>query len=155
MAEVVLQRDVARDRPSEFWKTATIHARSCPMQADDPPVAHLRKKLRRATRAAYARADTKAGATSREQAAVHLGVGCSTIEKLAARGEGPFCFRIGSLVRYPVDELEAWMRANDARQARAQSSDGPSGIASQQSGLWGWLPSPCIQECSTGRVGGA
>jgi hypothetical protein len=29
------------------------------MQADDPPIAHPRKKLRRATRAAYARADTK------------------------------------------------------------------------------------------------
>ena len=38
------------------------------------------------------------------------------MEKLAARGEGPFCFRVGNLVRYPVDALEAWRLANDARQ---------------------------------------
>jgi excisionase family DNA binding protein len=120
--------------------------RSCPMQADNPPVAHPRRKLRPATRTAYARANLEAGAISREQAAVHLGVGCSTLEKLAACGEGPFCFRVGNLVRYPVSELEAWKRANDARQAHTQQNDGVSGTASQHSGLWGWPPSPCTQE---------
>jgi excisionase family DNA binding protein len=117
------------------------------MQADDPQVAHPR-----ATRAAYARADTKAGAVTREQAAIHLGVSCSTPEKLASRGEGPFCFRVGNLVRYPLDELEAWKRANDARQVHTQRNDAASGTPSQQSGLWGWLPSPCSP---TGRVAGA
>jgi excisionase family DNA binding protein len=92
-------------------------------QADtEPPVTRLRKKLRPAKRAAQARANHKAGAISREQAAVYLGVGYSTLEKLAARGEGPFCFKVGNLVRYPVDELEAWKRANDARQ---QPGDAP------------------------------
>jgi excisionase family DNA binding protein len=95
------------------------------LQADTkPPVAHLHKKLRPAKRAAQARANHKAGAISREQAAVYLGVGYSTLEKLAARGEGPFCFKVGNLVRYPVDELEAWKRANDARQ---QPGNAPSG----------------------------
>jgi excisionase family DNA binding protein len=116
------------------------------MYADNPLVAHPRKKLRPATRAAYARANLKAGAISREQAAVHLGVGYSTLEKLAARGDGPFCFRVGNLVRYPVDELEAWKRANDARQVHTQRNEGVSRIASQQSGLWGWLPYPRTQE---------
>jgi excisionase family DNA binding protein len=116
------------------------------LQADIKPVAPLHKKLRPAKRAAQARANLDAGAISREQAAVHLGVGCSTLEKLAARGEGPFCFRVGNLVRYPVDLLDAWKRANDARQAHTQRNDGVSGIASQQSGLWGWLPSPCTQQ---------
>jgi excisionase family DNA binding protein len=114
------------------------------MQADNPPVAHLHRKPRPATRA-HPRADPKAGAISREQAAVQLGVTCSTLEKLAARGEGPFCFRVGDLVRYPVDELEAWKRANDARQVHTQRNDAASGIPSQRSGLWGWLPSPCTQ----------
>jgi excisionase family DNA binding protein len=81
-----------------------------------PPTAPLRKKPRPAERAAQARANNRAGAISREQAAVYLGVGYSTLEKLAARGEGPFCFRVGNLVRYPVAELEVWKRANDARQ---------------------------------------
>jgi excisionase family DNA binding protein len=90
--------------------------------ATKPPVGHLRKRLRPAKRAAQARANNKAGAISREQAAVYLGVGYSTLEKLAARGEGPFCFKVGNLVRYPVDELEAWKRANDARQ---QPGDAP------------------------------
>jgi len=95
------------------------------LQADTkPPFAHLHKKLRPAKRAAQARANHKAGAISREQAAVYLGVGYSTLEKLAARGEGPFCFRVGNLVRYPVDELEAWKRANDARQPPTQGNDG-------------------------------
>jgi excisionase family DNA binding protein len=95
------------------------------LQADTkPPVAQLHKKLRPAERAAQARANHKAGAISREQAAVYLGVGYSTLEKLAARGEGPFCFRVGNLVRYPVDELEAWKRANDARQPPTQGNDG-------------------------------
>jgi excisionase family DNA binding protein len=95
------------------------------LQADTkPPVAHLHKKLPPAKRAAQARANHKAGAISREQAAVYLGVGYSTLEKLAARGEGPFCFRVGNLVRYPVDELEAWKRANDARQPPTQGNDG-------------------------------
>jgi excisionase family DNA binding protein len=79
--------------------------------ATKPPVGHLRKRLRPAKRAAQARANHKAGAISREQAAVYLGVGYSTLEKLAARGEVPFCFRIGNLVRYPIDESEAWKRA--------------------------------------------
>lgn len=88
------------------------------MDADTtPPTASLRKKPRPAERAAQARANNRAGAISREQAAVYLGVGYSTLEKLAARGEGPFCFRVGTLVRYPVDALEAWKLANDARQA--------------------------------------
>jgi excisionase family DNA binding protein len=116
------------------------------MQANNRPSAHLRGKLRPATRAAYARADARAGAISREQAAVQLGVANSTLEKLAARGEGPFCFRVGDLVRYPVDELEAWKRANDARRVHTQKNEAASGIASQRSGLWGWLPSPCTQE---------
>jgi excisionase family DNA binding protein len=116
------------------------------MQADNPPSAHLYRKPRPATRAAYARADPKAGAISRKQAAVRLGVAYSTLEKLAARGEGPFCFCVGDLVRYPVDKLEAWKRANDARQVHTQRNDGASGIACQQSGLWGWLPSQCTQE---------
>jgi excisionase family DNA binding protein len=116
------------------------------MQADKPPDAYSSKKLRPATSAASARANLKAGAISREQAAVHLGVGYSTLEKLAARGEGPLCFRVGDLVRYLLDELEAWKRANDARQAHTQRDDGVSGTASQHSGLWGWLPSPCTQE---------
>ena len=116
------------------------------MQIENPPVAHPRKKVRPAKRAVYARADLKAGALSREQAAVHLGVGASTLEELAARGEGPFCLRVGDLVRYPVDELEAWKRSNDARQAHTQRNDVASGIASQQSGLWGWLRDPCTQE---------
>jgi excisionase family DNA binding protein len=95
-------------------------------QADtESPAAGPHKKLRPAERAAQARANHKAGAISREQAAVYLGVGYSTLEKLAARGEGPFCFRVGNLVRYPVDELEAWKRANDARQPPAQGNDGP------------------------------
>jgi excisionase family DNA binding protein len=93
--------------------------------ASKPPVSRLRnrgtihrngKRLRPAKRAAQARANHKAGAISREQAAVYLGVGYSTLEKLAARGEGPFCFKVGNLVRYPVEELEPWKRANDARQ---------------------------------------
>jgi excisionase family DNA binding protein len=75
-------------------------------------------------RAAQARAN-KAGAISREQAAVYWGVGYSTLEKKAARGEGPFCFRTGSLVRYPVAELEAWKRANDARQPSNQEGEPP------------------------------
>jgi excisionase family DNA binding protein len=96
------------------------------LQADTkPPVTHLHKKLRPAKRAAQARANHKAGAISREQAAVYLGVGYSTLEKLAARGEGPFCFRVGNLVRYPADELEAWKRANDARQQPNQGNDAP------------------------------
>jgi excisionase family DNA binding protein len=100
--------------------------RSSTLQADTkPPVTHLHKKLRPAKRAAQARANHKAGALSREQAAVYLGVGYSTLEKLAARGEGPFCFRVGNLVRYPVDELEAWKRANDARQQPNQGNDAP------------------------------
>jgi excisionase family DNA binding protein len=41
----------------------------------------------------------RAEAISREQAAVYLGVGYSTLEKLAARGEGPFSFKVGNLVR--------------------------------------------------------
>lgn len=90
-----------------------------------PPVAHLRKKLRPARRSAQARANHKAGAISREQASVYLGVGYSTLEKLAARGEGPFCFRVGKLVRYPVDELEAWKRANDARLPPTDGNEGP------------------------------
>jgi excisionase family DNA binding protein len=95
-------------------------------QADiEPPVAHFHKKPRPATRAAHARANHKAGAISREQASVYLGVGYSTLEKLAARGEGPFCFRVGNVVRYPVDELEAWKRANDARQPPTQGNDRP------------------------------
>jgi excisionase family DNA binding protein len=95
-------------------------------QADTkPPVTHLRKKLRPAKRAAQARANHKAGAISRERASVYLGVGYSTLEKLAARGEGPFCFRVGNLVRYPLDELEAWKRANDARKPTTQGNDGP------------------------------
>jgi excisionase family DNA binding protein len=91
--------------------------------ATKPPVGHLRKRLRPAKRAAQARANHKAGAISREEAAVYLGVGYSTLEKLAARGEGPFCFRVGNLVRYPVDELEAWKRANDARQPPTKGND--------------------------------
>jgi excisionase family DNA binding protein len=153
MAEMVLGGDVPPDnqhrhpdaRLAEFRKAATIHARVVPMQADNPP-AHLHRKLRPAARAAYTRGDPRAGAISREQAAVHLGVDYSTLEKLAAHGEGPFCFRIGNLIRYPVDELEAWKRANDARQAHTQRNDVASGIASQQSGLWGWLRYPCTQE---------
>jgi hypothetical protein len=43
------------------------------MQVDNPPVPSPRKKLRAAKRAAYARANLKAGTISREQAAVHLG----------------------------------------------------------------------------------
>jgi excisionase family DNA binding protein len=82
-------------------------------------------KPRPAKRAAQARANHHAGAISREQAAVYLGVGYSTLEKLAARGEGPFCFRVGNLVRYPVDELEAWKQANDARRPPTQGNDGP------------------------------
>jgi excisionase family DNA binding protein len=109
--------------------------RSCPMQADNPPDAYPSRTLRPAMRAASARANLKAGAISREQAAVYLGVGYSTFEKLAARGEGPFCFRVGDLVRYPVDELDAWKRANDARQVHTQRNEGVSGIASQHSGL--------------------
>jgi excisionase family DNA binding protein len=93
--------------------------------ATKPPVGHLRKRLRPAKRAAQARANHKAGAISREQAAIYLGVGYSTLEKLAARGEGPFCFRVGNLVRYPLAELEAWKRANDARQPPIQENDGP------------------------------
>jgi excisionase family DNA binding protein len=111
------------------------------MQADNPPVARLHRKPHAATRA-HPRAAPKAGAISRKQAATQLGVAASTLEKLAARGEGPFCFRVGDLVRYPVDELEAWKRANDARQAHTQRDDAASGIARQQSGLWGRLPSP-------------
>ena len=96
------------------------------MQADTKPsVAHLHKRLRAAKSAAQARANHKAGAISREQAAVYLGVGYSTLEKLAARGEGPFCFRVGNLVRYPVDGLEAWKRANDARLPPIQGNDAP------------------------------
>jgi excisionase family DNA binding protein len=87
------------------------------------PAAH--RKARPAERAAEARANRKAGAISREEAAIYLGVGYSTLEKLAARGEGPFCFRVGSVIRYPVDELEAWKRANDARQSPAQGNDAP------------------------------
>jgi excisionase family DNA binding protein len=94
-------------------------------QADtEPPVAHLHKRRGPARRAAQARANHKAGAISREQASVYLGVGYSTLEKLAARGEGPFCFRVGNLVRYPVDELEEWKRANDARKQTTQGNDG-------------------------------
>jgi excisionase family DNA binding protein len=81
------------------------------------PAIHV--KPRADKRAAQARANHKAGAVSREQAAGHLGVGYSTLEKMAARGEGPFCFRVGSVIRYPVDELEAWKRANYARQPPA------------------------------------
>jgi len=33
--------------------------------------------------------------------------------------------RVGNLVRYPIDELEAWKRANDARQPRTQGNDRP------------------------------
>jgi excisionase family DNA binding protein len=95
-------------------------------QADtDSPFAHPHRKQGPARRAAKARANHKAGAISREQASVYLGVGYSTLEKLAARGEGPFCFRVGNLVRYPVDELEAWKRANDARKQATQGNDGP------------------------------
>jgi len=32
---------------------------------------------------------------------------------------------VGNLVRYPVDELEAWKRANDARLPPIQRSDRP------------------------------
>jgi hypothetical protein len=116
------------------------------MQADNPPVADLRAKLRPGTRAAYARADPKVAAVSREQAAFHLGVGHSTLETLAARDEGPSCFRVGDLVRYPIDELEVWKRGNDARQAHTERNDEVSGSASQHSALWGWLPCPCTQE---------
>jgi excisionase family DNA binding protein len=104
---------------------ARAHGRQIAQADTEPPVAHLHKKLRPAKRAAQARASHKAGAISREQAAVYLGVGYSTLEKLAARGEGPFCFRVGNLVRYPVDELEAWKRANDARQPPTEGNDGP------------------------------
>jgi hypothetical protein len=72
-----------------------------------PTIIPLRKKPRPAERTAQTRANNRAGAISREQAA-----GYSTLEKLAARGEGPFCFRVGN----PVDALEAWTLANDARQ---------------------------------------
>jgi excisionase family DNA binding protein len=116
------------------------------MQADNPPVAHPRRKLRPVTRAAYACANLEAGAISREQAAVHLGVGCSTLEKLAARGEGPFCFGVGNLVRYPVDELDAWKRANDARQAHTLSAamGCPELQVSNRAFADGYLP--CTQE---------
>ncbi len=74
---------------------------STPLDAETKPtVIPLRKKPRPAERAAQARANKS----------------YSMLEKLAARGEGPFCFRVGNLVRYPVDALEVWRLANDARQ---------------------------------------
>jgi excisionase family DNA binding protein len=114
----------AQDAPFDprLVSIAPAPGRQIAQPGTEPPVTRLRKKLRPAKRAAQARADHKAGAISREQAAVYLGVGYSTLEKLAARGEGPFCFKVGNLVRYPVDELEAWKRANDARQ---QPGDAP------------------------------
>ena len=117
--------DGAQDAPIDprILSTARALGRQTAQADTEPPVAHLHKKLRPAKRAAQARANHKAGAISREQASVYLGVGYSTLEKLAARGEGPFCFRVGNLVRYPVDELEAWKRANDARQPPPEGND--------------------------------
>ena len=81
MAELVLRqmRHATADTSipmSVYPNSGNSHdpRRSCPVQADNPPVSHPRRKLRPATRAAYARANLEAGAISREQAAVHLGV---------------------------------------------------------------------------------
>jgi hypothetical protein len=80
-----------------------------------PTVIPLRKKPRPPEQASEARANNRAGAVFREQAA-----GYSTREKLAVRGEGPFCFRVYN----PVDALEAWTLANDAQQP-ASLDDAP------------------------------
>jgi hypothetical protein len=54
----------------------------------DTKTSAAHRKARPAERAAEARANRKVGAISREEAAVHLGVGYSTLEKMAARGGG-------------------------------------------------------------------
>jgi excisionase family DNA binding protein len=82
-----------RDRPLR-----TIAAGALPLQADTKPPATGIQRSYAPPSAPPRRANRKSRrAISREEAATYLGVGYSTFEKMAARGEGPFCFRVGSV----------------------------------------------------------
>jgi hypothetical protein len=79
----------AEKRSSQDPRDASSSERA----ATKPPIRPVHKKLRPAKRTAQARANHKAGAISCEQAPIYLGVGCSTLEKLAACRKGPFVNR--------------------------------------------------------------
>ena len=51
---------------------------------------------------------------STEQAAEYCGVSPRTLEKHRSRGGGPVFVKLGGLVRYKVEDLEAWIAGSKA-----------------------------------------
>jgi len=47
-----------------------------------------------------------------QQAAESLGISRRTLENMRLKGNGPVYTKIGSLVRYPEAQLEAWLLSN-------------------------------------------
>jgi excisionase family DNA binding protein len=52
---------------------------------------------------------------STEQAAEYCGVSPRTLEKHRSRGGGPVFVKLGGLVRYKVEDLEAWIAGGRRR----------------------------------------
>ena len=59
---------------------------------------------------------------STEQAAEYCGMSPRTLEKRRSSGGGPVFVKLGSLVRYKVDDLEAWIAGG---RRRSTSDPGP------------------------------
>ena len=47
-----------------------------------------------------------------KQAAFHLGLAADTLKKMRRERRGPCCRKHGTVWRYPIDDIEAWSRAN-------------------------------------------
>lgn len=52
---------------------------------------------------------------SEAQAAPRAGLAPSTFAKMRSRGEGPPYLKVGRMVLYPVDELDAWIQSRVQR----------------------------------------
>jgi excisionase family DNA binding protein len=61
---------------------------------------------------------------STEEAAEYCGLSPRTLEQRRSKGGGPVFFKLGHLVRYKVEELEAWI-AEGRRRSTADPGETP------------------------------
>jgi excisionase family DNA binding protein len=64
---------------------------------------------------------------STEQAAEYCGVSPRTLEKHRSRGGGPVFVKLGGLVRYKVEDLEAWI-AGGRRRSTSDPGAAPANV---------------------------
>lgn len=58
-----------------------------------------------------------------QQAAAHLGLSKSTLDKLRHFGGGPRYFKLGRAVVYSVSDLDRWMSERSRRQTWGQNDN--------------------------------